>query len=155
MPTRNQRILQAAVAAAYALLNGEGDIDTAHHLVAGVIETWAAADHTDDALLMEALQTLLFVCLWALRPELWESFHAALSRFAPRIPATLYLEVQTIADPVRTAGDVRLACCLCAVGSHGPRSRPPFAPGATPRQPRTWPPCARPGLLRSLRGSRS
>ena len=119
------RDLQAAVAAAYALLNGEGDIDTAHHLVAGAIETWAAADHTDDALLMEALQTLLFVCLWALRPELRESFHAALSRSAPRIPATLYLEVQTIADPVRTPppprGDVRLPCCLCAVGSHGPR----------------------------------
>ena len=95
--------LQAAVAAAYALLNGEGDVDTAHRLVAGAIETWADVDHTDDALLMEALQTLLFVCLWALRPELWEPFHEALSRFASRIPATLYLEVQTIADPVRTA----------------------------------------------------
>ncbi len=95
--------LQAAVAAAYALLNGEGDIDTAHRLVAGAIETWAAVDGTDDTLLMEALQTLLFVCLWALRLDLWEPFHAALARFAPRIPATLYLEVQTIADPVRTA----------------------------------------------------
>ena len=95
--------LQAAVAAAYVLLNGEGDIDTAHGLVAGAIETWAASADTGETILMEALQTLLYVCLWALRPELWEAFHAALSRLTPRIPATVYLEIQTIADPVRTA----------------------------------------------------
>ena len=52
---------------------------------------------------MEALQTLLFVCLWALRPELWEPFHAALSRFAPRIPATLYLKARPC-RPWRSAG---------------------------------------------------
>jgi len=95
--------LQAAVAAAYALLNGEGDIDTAHRLVAGALETWATSAGTDDAVVTEALQTLLYVCLWALRPEFWEPFHAAIARLAPRVPATLYLEVQTIADPVRTA----------------------------------------------------
>ena len=95
--------LQVAVAAAYALLNGDGDIDTAHRVVAGAIETWAASADTDDAVLIEALQTLLYVCLWGLRPELWKPFHAAVSRHAARIPAALHLTVQAIADPVRTA----------------------------------------------------
>jgi DNA-binding CsgD family transcriptional regulator len=96
--------LQAALAAAYALLNGDGDVDTAHRLVTGAIETWAAPADTDETVLIEALQTLLYVCLWALRPGLWVPFYMALARLAQRIPATLLLEVQTIADPVRTAG---------------------------------------------------
>ena len=40
------------------------------------------------------------------RPELWTSFHAAISGFAPDVPKDLYLLSQTCANPVRTAAGV-------------------------------------------------
>lgn len=95
--------LQAAVAASYALLNGDGDILTAHRLLVGAIQTSAHGYDASDPVLVETLLVLLAVCLWAERPELWEPFHAALARLRPGVPPILYLETQAIADPARTA----------------------------------------------------
>ena len=99
------------MAAAYALLNADGDIVTAHNLLVGAIESHAAPYEPNDPALIEALQTLLSVCLWALRAELWPPFHAALDRLTGehRDVLELRLEVHTRADPVRTATPAVLA----------------------------------------------
>jgi DNA-binding CsgD family transcriptional regulator len=97
------RSLYAAVAASYLLLNGDGDVDTAHGLLAGAIETWAGHGDTGDSTLVEALHTLLLVCFFSGRPELWDPFHAAISRLMPNVPAALALQSKTFADPARTA----------------------------------------------------
>ena len=95
--------LHAAVAAAYAQLNGDGDIFTAHRLLVGAIETSAHRYNAGDPVLMETLLVLLSVCLWAERPEAWEPYYAALARLTPQAPPIVYLETQLIADPARTA----------------------------------------------------
>jgi hypothetical protein len=47
--------LQAATAAAFMLLNSEGDIDTAHRLLTGAIETQTGQPDIDMRALTEAL----------------------------------------------------------------------------------------------------
>lgn len=93
--------LEAAVAAAYVLINGEGDVDTAHRLLVGAIQDRQGHDGRDRAL-SEALHTLLTVCWFGGRPELWTPFHAALEALTPR-PQVLTLCAATFANPVRTA----------------------------------------------------
>jgi DNA-binding CsgD family transcriptional regulator len=96
--------LQAAVAAAYVLLNGEGDVDTAYRLLVGAIEGHANVGADGRTVLEEALHTLLFVCFFGARPELWKPFYDAVARLEPDVPAAIYLNSKTFADPVRMAG---------------------------------------------------
>jgi hypothetical protein len=100
--SRLGRSLPRATAAALALLSGEGDIDTAHRLLVGSIEAHAQDDATDVAL-VEALYTLLLVCYWGGRADLWVPFERAIDRLPTPIPATLSLGFATGGDPVRTA----------------------------------------------------
>jgi len=97
--------LTAAVAAAHGLLNGEGDIDTAHRLLAGAIGTHRRRPDAreSDAAFQEALLTLLLVCSFGGRAELWAPFYAALASVAPRPPGILYLWTHTFADPAHAA----------------------------------------------------
>jgi DNA-binding CsgD family transcriptional regulator len=95
--------LHAAVAASYLLLNGDGDVDTAHRLLAGAIEAWAGQSGAGDSTLVEALHTLLLVCFFGGRPEFWDPFHAAIRRLMPHVPAALALLSKTFADPARAA----------------------------------------------------
>ncbi len=95
--------LEAAIAASYLLLNGDGDVDTAHRLLVGAIENRAAVDPASDSVLEEALHALLRVCWFGGRAELWKPFDAVLARLAPDIPASLDLASRIVADPVRTA----------------------------------------------------
>ncbi len=92
--------LAAAVAAAHGLLNGDGDVDTAHRLLVGAIKSQAGRPDTSDAAFIEALYTLLVVCSFGGRPELWEPFYAALP---PQPPTVLYLWTHTFADPAHAA----------------------------------------------------
>lgn len=94
--------LQAAVAAAYVLLSGHGDVDTAHRVLLGAIAASNLADDTLDQLVTEALQTLLYVCLAGARPELWGGFYEAWHRFRRHAPM-LDLQIRLLADPARTA----------------------------------------------------
>ncbi|MFC0042253.1 helix-turn-helix transcriptional regulator [Actinomadura rayongensis] len=88
--------LRATVAAAFLLLNGDGEIQLAHRLLAGAIET-SAHDRAD---LFEALHMLLLVCVYGGRPELWPAFEDAL-KTAPRpLPPALELCGALFADPV-------------------------------------------------------
>jgi DNA-binding CsgD family transcriptional regulator len=95
--------LHSAVAAAYLLLNGDGDVDTAHRLLVNAITTYATPHDPDDVMLIEALHTLVLVCFFGGRAELWEPFHSAVARLEPRVPKLLDLQAKTFADPVRTA----------------------------------------------------
>ncbi len=58
--------LVAAVAASSHLLNGDGDVDTAHRLLVGAIEMQPGPYDADDTILIEALYTLLLVCFFGL-----------------------------------------------------------------------------------------
>ena len=93
-------------AAAFVLLNGDGDVITAHRLLTQAIEDQARPDRISDTGVFEAVSGLFLMCRLGGRPELWMSFHAAISGFAPDVPKDLYLLGQTCADPVRTAAGV-------------------------------------------------
>ena len=98
--------LLTAVAAAFVLLNGDGDVITAHRLLTQAIEDQARPYRISDTGVFEAVYGLFLMSRLGGRPELWMSFHAAMSGFAPDVPKDLYLLGQTCADPVRTAAGV-------------------------------------------------
>jgi DNA-binding CsgD family transcriptional regulator len=95
--------LHAAAAAVYLLINGDGDVSTAHRLLVGAIETGQHNFDARDDALIEAMHNLLLVCWFGGRPELWEPFYAALDRLEPGPPDVLSVESKTFPDPVRTA----------------------------------------------------
>ncbi|HWF51187.1 MAG TPA: AAA family ATPase [Solirubrobacteraceae bacterium] len=95
--------LHAAAAAVFLLINGDGDVNTAHRLLVGAIET---GEHNYDAsndALIEALHNLMLVCWFGSRAELWEPFYAAYARLDPGPPDILSVMSKTWPDPVRTA----------------------------------------------------
>ena len=92
--------LRAAVTAAFLLLNGDGDVDTAHRLLVRAIED--ESGEQDLEALEDGLHTLMVVCYFGGRAELWKPFHAAIARMT-RLPEALYLSTKTYVDPVRGA----------------------------------------------------
>jgi DNA-binding CsgD family transcriptional regulator len=98
--------LQAAVAAAVILLNGDGDIVTAHRLLAGGLEAYDGPLPADDHIVVAALWQMLQVCQWAMREDLWAVYLTALARLEPRKPAPLLLQTLAVGDPVRAAAAV-------------------------------------------------
>ncbi len=93
--------LEAAVATANLLINGEGDVDTAHRLLVGAIESRSGRSDPTDTALLEALNTLLFICYFGGgRQELWAPFHAAVARLKPA-PVLLALCAVLFVDPTR------------------------------------------------------
>ncbi|MCX4538421.1 AAA family ATPase (plasmid) [Streptomyces sp. NBC_00841] len=92
--------LAAAVAGASYLLNSAGDIDTAHHLLSSAVALQPTPYDPQDPTAVEALHTLLLVCFFGGRPELWGSFDASLGRFRAD-PGILTVTRATFADPVR------------------------------------------------------
>lgn len=95
--------LAGAVASAYNLLNGDGDVDTAHRLLVGAIETTADPSDAHNTILVEAIYNLLEVCFFAGRAELWEPFERAIGRLEPGPPEVLSLLVKLVPDPARQA----------------------------------------------------
>jgi ATP/maltotriose-dependent transcriptional regulator MalT len=95
--------LHAAVAAAHLLLNSDGDIDTVHGRLVDAIRKTALPYQAHDPAFMSWLHTMVVVCSFGGRPELWRPFEEALARITPRAPAHLHLLVQSYADPVRSA----------------------------------------------------
>ncbi|WP_042429054.1 helix-turn-helix transcriptional regulator [Streptacidiphilus anmyonensis] len=90
----------AAVAAALYLLNSYGDIDTAHRVLRGAIALQPQPYDLADTTLREALSTLLMVCVYGGRPELWAECDEALAKCV-NVPDTLILLRATFADPAR------------------------------------------------------
>lgn len=93
--------LYAAAATAQVLLHQDGDVDTAHRLLAGAVDAGASRYAAGDDSLIDALHTLLVVCWSGGRPELWEPFDVVIARLAPRVPAVLHLCAGIFADPAR------------------------------------------------------
>ena len=127
--------LAGAVAGAYHLLNGDGEIDAAHRLLAGAIERLPDAADARDKQLHEALYNLIVIAFFGGRPELWEPVHAALDRLRPGPPELLAILVRTFGDPVR-AGAETLARPTARSTRCGP-SRPPLARSGSASPPRT------------------
>ncbi|WP_432974999.1 AAA family ATPase [Dactylosporangium sp. CA-233914] len=94
--------LHAANAAAFLMLNGDGDVNTAHRLLVGAIQTGEHGYRAEDPALIEAMHTLLLLCWYGSAPAYWEPFHEALGRLRPQPPDVLALASRTFPDPVRT-----------------------------------------------------
>ncbi|MGW0998885.1 helix-turn-helix transcriptional regulator [Streptomyces sp. NPDC002523] len=92
--------LPAAVATAVYLLNSYGDIDTAHRVLSGAITAQRKPYDPADATLLEALFTLLMVCFYGGRAELWAAFDEALAQFTGA-PEILEVARATFGDPAR------------------------------------------------------
>lgn len=92
---------ETAIATSFVLLNGDGDITTAHRLLLGAIETADGRD-ISPVTAEEALRTLVLVCHFGGRAELWESLDRHLINFGPELPASLYLSATLAADPARS-----------------------------------------------------
>ncbi|WP_436535902.1 AAA family ATPase [Actinoplanes sp. HUAS TT8] len=95
--------LPAAAAAAHLLVNSDGDVLTAHRLLAGAIE---AGEHGFDGTnpdLVEAMQTLLLISWWVGADQTWEVFHGLLGRLTPQPEAVLQATAAIFPDPARAA----------------------------------------------------
>ncbi len=96
--------LHAANAAAFLMLDGNGDVHTAHHLLTGAIETGSHGFRADDPALVDAMHTLLLLSWYAATPAHWATFERLLGRLTPHPPDVLSVASRTFPDPVRTAG---------------------------------------------------
>ncbi|WP_406361130.1 AAA family ATPase [Streptomyces sp. NBC_01579] len=94
--------LHSAAATAFLLLNGDGDIDTAHRLLVCAIETETHAYDAQDKALVDALDTLALVCFFGARHDLWQPYYRALKRLKPKAPPILSALGRTFSDPART-----------------------------------------------------
>lgn len=94
---------QAAAVSAFLMLNGAGDLDTAHRLLVGALEAAAPDPGTADEGLIAALFTLFLLCAYGRRAPLWPPLLRLLERLGPAVPVELTLLVTAFADPVRTA----------------------------------------------------
>ena len=95
--------LHSAAAAVYLIINGDGDIDTAHRLLVGAIEAGTHRYDATDNALIDAVHLLLLLCFFSGRAELWEPFYRAVARLRPEPPALLSVAGKTFSDPARSA----------------------------------------------------
>lgn len=101
--------LQVAVAAASRLLNNEGDVDTTHGILVGALNqaSVSATDgETDVGAIENAVLTLMSVCSFGGRPQLWTAFDAVVARFSEVLSAPVRLATTTYADPVRSTPEM-------------------------------------------------
>ncbi|NJC13386.1 DNA-binding CsgD family transcriptional regulator [Micromonospora profundi] len=94
--------LHAANAAALLMINGDGDVHTAHRLLAGAIEMGDHGWRADDPALDEAMHTLVLLSWYAGTSEHWAVFHRAMARLTPGPTDILSVMSRTFPDPVRT-----------------------------------------------------
>jgi DNA-binding NarL/FixJ family response regulator len=92
--------LHAAAATAMLLLNGDGDLTTAHRLLAAAVGNAESGDAYDSGLI-EALYTLAVISFLGGRPELWEPVYRELDQLRP-LPKALSVIAKTFSDPART-----------------------------------------------------
>jgi DNA-binding CsgD family transcriptional regulator len=91
--------LYAAAAAAYGLVNGDGDIETAHSILVGAIEGRANRFEEIGEAVADALRALGLICYLGGRAELWTPFHDALACMTPHVPLDLRVVEGTLANP--------------------------------------------------------
>lgn len=101
--------LHAANAAAHLMINSDGDVQTAHRLLAGAIETGDHGWRADDPALNEAMHTMVLLSWYAGTPEHWAVFHRAMDRLIPQPDDILSVISRTFPDPVRTGAAAKPA----------------------------------------------
>lgn len=101
-----EQSLETAIAGAYLLLNGDGDVENCHRLLVGALQA-AEGTSVSDAARTEAVFTLLWICFFAGRTELWDPFWDELARLGTRAPQPLRLCAATFAAPLRTGAAAR------------------------------------------------
>ena len=92
--------LATVVLAAFTLLNGDGDVDTAHRLLVAALES-TLPNSVPGHVLDDAIRTLMLVCFVGDRAELWVPFDTTLRRFAPELSPIQVVAATTFADPPR------------------------------------------------------
>jgi len=100
--TQTSDPLLYAPAATFVVLDGDGQVDTAHRLLVAAIEGGSHRYDANDTVLINALWSLALVCFLGGRPELWDPLYVALARLSPEPPPVLALTIAMFADPVRT-----------------------------------------------------
>jgi DNA-binding CsgD family transcriptional regulator len=95
--------LAGAVAHAYYVLNSHGDVDAAHQMLVRAISALEDPADAGNKVLVETLHTLLQICYFGGRAQLWEPFNIALDRLIPRPPERIVLAASTVSDPVHRA----------------------------------------------------
>jgi DNA-binding CsgD family transcriptional regulator len=133
------------------LLNGDGDVQTAHRLLVRAIESGHKPDRTA---LEEALNVLAVVCFFGAREEMWAPFDDALAQLEPDVPLTLYLIGTCFADPLYRAAAAlpRLDSAIARLGTETDPTvivKTAFAAGNADRMSD-----CRDALLRVARGGR-
>ncbi|MET8277195.1 LuxR family transcriptional regulator, partial [Streptomyces sp. NPDC005096] len=98
----SRNCLHTAAATALLLLNGDGDVDTAHGLLVAAIEAGIHAYDADDKTLVDALHALALVCFFGARHDLWQPYYRALEKLTPEVPTVLSALGKTFSDPART-----------------------------------------------------
>jgi DNA-binding CsgD family transcriptional regulator len=88
------------------LLNADGDIDAAHVRLVDATRKMAAPYDARDPALQAWLHTMLMVCSFGGRPQLWRPFDEIIASASPPVPADLQLLARAYADPVRSARPV-------------------------------------------------
>ncbi|MFC4121680.1 helix-turn-helix transcriptional regulator [Nonomuraea zeae] len=92
-------VLPVAGARAFHLLHGDGDVDTAHRLLVTAIGDQPL--DAGDIVVIEVLYTLLMVCFFGGRAELWPPLHDAVDQLTPHPPELLVVLSHTFGDPAR------------------------------------------------------
>lgn len=102
-----RRSAPAVHARVFMLVNGDGDIPTAHRLLIRGIHEGTHQWQAGNRQLVDALHTAVLLCLWAGREDLWRSFGETLRKVRPQPPEVLDLIHDTVAAPVRAAAGRR------------------------------------------------
>ncbi|WP_217548475.1 AAA family ATPase [Streptomyces sp. GbtcB6] len=96
--------LAVAATAASQLINGEGDVDTAHKLLVSAMDSYARPSPAEDHMLNEALHVLILVGFAGGRPEFWQSFDRIATRVQRRTSDHLLSVVHcAVGDPAHKA----------------------------------------------------
>lgn len=95
--------LYAAAASAFMLVNEDFDVDSAHRLLTGALEAYGDYTSPRDEAVASALHTLIAICIFSGRAELWEPVEALIAQVPLKPVQGLRLMVQLGGDLVRNA----------------------------------------------------
>ncbi|MEY9934064.1 DNA-binding CsgD family transcriptional regulator [Catenulispora sp. GP43] len=100
------RSLLAAAATAHLLINSDSNVETAHSLLTDAIDAHLASDEPRDGFaLAEALHTLLLLCWYGGRAELWKPLIRAVDHLGDEVCELLWLNSRIFGDAARTGGE--------------------------------------------------
>jgi hypothetical protein len=97
---RGHGSLDVSVATAFVALNADGDVATAHRMLAGALHG-VPAGSAPTFQVRAALSTLMHICLFSSQAGSWAAFDAVTSRLGDQVPLPIAVCRQTGGDPAR------------------------------------------------------